>query len=629
MTTSPKIRDKVSISAGNKNRSLKDILAPMGAGVEVLKVEAINAPMHNTKATIRIDNSKITAVAGEYLPTERYSIRVIFYNRIDIATILPENIDAPLNNLSVVLKELNSVHQCDFTEDDIEILNNTIRAKETSLGYYNSGEVVVGGIPTDTVSFGVRTLPEGNGNKNSLGRYYYQKIVIAVNGVVYEAQPISSSGAYVSASDLVESIVDIFADQFPLIKATALQTQWFEDFYHGQQSEASAVVELSNLDETTPMDVTIQLHTLDRDGGFIMKYLTYLLPNARLQPKGSTMVDNGVDQMTLDEKECDLRYKPRNDDAEIIGNLFKINGSTHNLYLETTPGTNDLFDIRLTDGVLGLQNVLRTYYKPDEGGLSDPDMPVAFFKNLMETPLSVEHPSFKNPIKLLPTNTATPLDQVIVSMLDYSSRSNKNFNIVVGSDTYTIDLSLEEYTNASVEILIDAVLKISGFKEKIDIAILTELCRDDIVLYARNKTNKSVDFSVYYKDIDNIINNVIPPINLEPAGTKGLGFTVDDQNTTTVPAVTGLINNGSLKTITWRGVTTPVEGLDSGEYGWRWNETIWYKVLIAEFRNNSVIDYFHSRSPFKEEFIFNKGLPDEMKFHLEPKQLVDATKVPT
>ena len=32
---------------------------------------------------------------------------------------------------------------------------------------------------------------------------------------------------------------------------------------------------------------------------------------------------------------------------------------------------------------------------PDEGGLSDPDMPVAFFKNLMETPLSVEHPSFK------------------------------------------------------------------------------------------------------------------------------------------------------------------------------------------------------------------------------------------
>ena len=78
MTTSPKIRDKVSISAGNKNRSLKDILAPMGAGVEVLKVEAINAPMHNTKATIRIDNSKITAVAGEYLPTERYSTRVIF-----------------------------------------------------------------------------------------------------------------------------------------------------------------------------------------------------------------------------------------------------------------------------------------------------------------------------------------------------------------------------------------------------------------------------------------------------------------------------------------------------------------------------------------------------------------------
>ena len=105
MATLPKIRDKVSISSGNKNRSLKDILAPMGAGVEVLKVEAINAPMHNTKATIRIDNSKITAVAGEYLPTERYSTRVIFYNRIDIATILPETITAPLTNLAAVLEE--------------------------------------------------------------------------------------------------------------------------------------------------------------------------------------------------------------------------------------------------------------------------------------------------------------------------------------------------------------------------------------------------------------------------------------------------------------------------------------------------------------------------------------------
>ena len=136
MTTSPKIRDKVSISAGNKNRSLKDILAPMGAGVEVLKVEAINAPMHNTKATIRIDNSKITAVAGEYLPTERYSTRVIFYNRIDIATILPETITAPLTNLAAVLEELNSKHQCDFTEDDLELVNNNLVAKPNSLGYY-------------------------------------------------------------------------------------------------------------------------------------------------------------------------------------------------------------------------------------------------------------------------------------------------------------------------------------------------------------------------------------------------------------------------------------------------------------------------------------------------------------
>ena len=639
MTTSPKIRDKVSISAGNKNRSLKDILAPMGAGVEVLKVEAINAPMHNTKATIRIDNSKITAVAGEYLPTERYSTRVIFYNRIDIATILPETITAPLTNLAAVLEELNSKHQCDFTEDDIEATTCGIKAKETSLGYYSSGTGMGSTIPTDTVSFGVRTLPNGVGDKSEFSIHRHQKIVVSVNGVVYDPEPIESGGNTIPTMGLVEWIDDIFANHFPLIKTTILPTLWFEDFYHGQGTDEAAIIELTNLDKTTPMDVTVQLHTLDQDGGYILKNSTNLLPNARLQPAGSTIGGcGGVDNYTLTRNEYDLYYNPWVDpnseenlgrSEEDVGKLVGLNGSTHGVFLETVPTSDRDFTIDFFEGSTGLQNVLRVYQKPVEGYLENSEV-IVFLKNLMETPLTLKHPALSAPLVFTKTETETPLDQIMVSPIVVSSYNMRRLFIQVGGVDHNVNLEEERWSGLDLLQLIDGMLEtIPAIANSLTITLLEEICRKDVYLYVKNKTADALNFGIWYTDSDGVISDVIPPVVLEPSGTKGLGYTVDDQIYTTNSVVTGMVNNRSIRSITWRGVTTPVELSSESDIESAWRESIWCYILIASARYEATIDYFHSRSPFKEEFIFNKGLLDEVKFHLEPKQLVDATEVPS
>lgn len=632
MATLPKIRDKVSISSGNKNRSLKDILAPMGAGVEVLKVEAITAPMHNTKATIRVDNSKVYVAEGENQPTEPFTTRAILYNRIDIATVLPETISASMSDLAAVLKELNSKHHCDFTEDDIEVVGNTIKAKVTSLGYYSSGTDVSNTVPTDTVSFGVRTLPDGRGDKSQIDRYYYQKIVVSVDGVVYDPEPIESGNTSIPAMDIVGMIEDIFVNHFPLIKVNTLPTSWFEDLYRGQESEMSAIIELTNLDKTAPKDVTVQLHTLDKDGSYILKDLVNLLPNARLQPNGSTVADVGVDQYALGETEVDLRYDPFSEhdlDEEGIGKLFGLNGSTHSVYIDTNPGVGDYFDIELTNSRIGLQNVLRVYRKPYEGGLDDGSA-VMFLKNLLETPITVTHPGFNNgSLVFTKVETETPLDQIMVVPTNTYSNSKRSFTIQLNSDKHTLNLDDTEWTGAAFEILIDVLLDLyPAIKQKIDISILEEISSRNVNLYIKNKTAAALDLSMYYKNSDGLFVDIFPPVILEPLGTKGLGYTPDDQITTSNALAADLVNAGLIESITWRGMTHPFELSGSG-LGWMWRENIWRNILVVAASNDNVIDYFHSWSPFKEEFIFNKGKTNEVKFHLEPKQLVDAAEIPS
>ena len=146
MTTSPKIRNKISISADGKNKSLKDILGPMGLGTRILSVEAVNTPLYNTKATIRIkSNGEKKITLDDSISRDSDELRVILYNRIDISKIIPEGVVFENNQLPTIINTLNTKYYCDFTEDDLEIIENKLQAKATSLGYigqYSLGEDV-------------------------------------------------------------------------------------------------------------------------------------------------------------------------------------------------------------------------------------------------------------------------------------------------------------------------------------------------------------------------------------------------------------------------------------------------------------------------------------------------------
>ena len=131
---SPKFRNKISLSAKG-NSALKDILTPTSVGVDIESIESIIAPLHNTKVVIKTDLRKAGQTVTE---SERYSRRVITYNRVDINTILPEGYAPSSTDIATEVEKLNSLHSCDFTEDDILIEGGKIVANPSSLGYRNT-----------------------------------------------------------------------------------------------------------------------------------------------------------------------------------------------------------------------------------------------------------------------------------------------------------------------------------------------------------------------------------------------------------------------------------------------------------------------------------------------------------
>lgn len=134
MATMPKPRTKVSISAGETNRALRDIITPTKESY-VESVEAVNYKTYNTKAVIMVDNWE-NGVNTTGTP-ERYTRRTVNYNRVDLAEIIPGDLQL-IGEFETVLEVLNSAHRLDFTEDDIELVDGLIVAKPTSLGYIGS-----------------------------------------------------------------------------------------------------------------------------------------------------------------------------------------------------------------------------------------------------------------------------------------------------------------------------------------------------------------------------------------------------------------------------------------------------------------------------------------------------------
>ena len=114
-----KPRPRVKLNGvSSKNQSLQDILITSNIADEVISVDVKNSGIHNTKLTLLKPD-------GEQ--------RVHFYNRLDLAKILAD-VAVEATTIDEIISELN-IKGYDFNEDDLEIIDNSITAKITSLGY--------------------------------------------------------------------------------------------------------------------------------------------------------------------------------------------------------------------------------------------------------------------------------------------------------------------------------------------------------------------------------------------------------------------------------------------------------------------------------------------------------------
>lgn len=103
-----------------RNQSLQDILSTSKPAEKVLAVKPHIGGIHNTKLVLLMPNG------GQ---------RVCFYDRLAYEDVVAD-LNKVTGDLNAVINLLN-LQGCDFTEDDLEIVNGHLRVKETSLGYYN------------------------------------------------------------------------------------------------------------------------------------------------------------------------------------------------------------------------------------------------------------------------------------------------------------------------------------------------------------------------------------------------------------------------------------------------------------------------------------------------------------
>lgn len=108
-----------------RNRSLQDIFRSSQEALRVLEVIPVPIGLHNTKIIVLLADGKHQ--------------RVHFYNRLLLKDVIPDTFVSS-GNLTRDIDTLNSLHGCDFNEDDLELVGGTLKTKPNSLGYYEAEE---------------------------------------------------------------------------------------------------------------------------------------------------------------------------------------------------------------------------------------------------------------------------------------------------------------------------------------------------------------------------------------------------------------------------------------------------------------------------------------------------------
>lgn len=202
----PPIRDLIKLEF-YKNRSLAELHGIVINAVEILSLEPITYDVHNTKIVLKVDQWEGVDVLQK--PILQYAERIGFYNRLNLKELLL-GVGAITESTDTVIASLNR-QGYDFNHDDIELIGDSIIAKEYSLGYigvitteeigeYVPPVVIEPPVPAVVVSVSSDAKPEGG---TLIHEVVLNKVLTIATGVVI-AVTYNGSAALGTDTGLIE-----------------------------------------------------------------------------------------------------------------------------------------------------------------------------------------------------------------------------------------------------------------------------------------------------------------------------------------------------------------------------------------------------------------------------------------
>ena len=177
----PSIRTRLN-NPGKVSEALRRLLNLTYPGVQIESITVVENGIHNTKLILALPNGVE---------------RVVFYNRTDIATMLRSEMISSLE-INEIINSLK-LEGFDFTEDDLEIVENKLSAKPTSIGY-------IGNLLLETEQEGaVFTLELWRDETMAKIRLKWQNEVSGVLTQVIEKSTGTEAGEWVGLSVTIEA----------------------------------------------------------------------------------------------------------------------------------------------------------------------------------------------------------------------------------------------------------------------------------------------------------------------------------------------------------------------------------------------------------------------------------------
>ncbi len=371
MTTQmPQLRNKISISAGNTNRALRDIISPTSIGSYVESVEALKYGFYNTKISIMVDNW-INGVQANGL-AERFTRRVIVYNRVNLATVIPAGAVVPTTSVAAAVAVLNSKYRLDLTEDDVEIKDGKITAKETSLGYYDEQETATGKTcASDRLNFFFSLAVKRNDiNEPQWVEGFIENFYVTIDGDEIEVNinNLNNPGYNNRIKRAVLGLQEFFAGRSDIEMLVNFDTYGFVSNrgFEGPSGDINLIPNITLVNKTT-REIEIGIRYKEHES-----LSTGLLPNTLLKPMGSVLPSCPISHRVF------ITIPDVNGDSGFFNDLriktIKINNATYENIEQTVNSTWELGAPIFSDlasrytaklsrvfDVLGINNLLRIY----------------------------------------------------------------------------------------------------------------------------------------------------------------------------------------------------------------------------------------------------------------------------